>query len=401
MTNLLKYIVLLSLLAGSVFAQVPPPSQIPASIVKMDPRLNKNGEKKVFLLYNLSSEALTEAIYTGTKFLSGDNHVVYIPVFVNGITDQKTALSFDHSLPVQTIRTIENSAFISLGVEESSLPMLIAYNENNELCGFSHTVEDLVKIDCLNSSVTAGKYLRLKVLTEDKSKKELPYANKSIYVLNGTKTETLSVLSTNEYGDFEYKVPDETKDYVLSIPGKMDNVNFVILATQSGRQISKFTKTADGFEYRLLTPEYSKLPDLSQSGEEDVDLKLTRLDKAKTKDYTITENLFYELGKSELLPSSKDLLDKIITVLKMKPNFKLVIISHTDSQGDDAANLKLSEARSNAVIDYFVSKGVDRKILTGIGKGESQIRNRCTNGVECSDKEHEYNRRTEFKFIKS
>lgn len=399
--GVLKYVVILLILAGSMFAQVPPPAQIPASVVKTDARLNKNGDKKVFILYNLSTEALAEAMYTGTKFLSGDNHITYIPVFVNGITDQKTTLSFDHSLPVQNIRTIGNSAYIGFGVEEASLPVLIAYNENNELCGTSHTVEELVKIDCINSSVAEGKYLRLKVLTEDKHKKELPYANKNIYVLNSTKTETLSVLTTNAYGDFEYRVPDENQDYVLNIPGKMDNVNFVILATQSGRQISKFVKTSDGFEYRLLKPEYSKLPDLSLSGEEDVDVKLNRLDKAKTKDYTITENLFYELGKSELLPSSKDLLDKIITVLKMKPNFKLVIISHTDSQGDDAANLKLSEARSNAVIDYFVSKGVDRNILTGIGKGESEIRNRCTNGVECSDKEHEYNRRTEFKFIKS
>jgi peptidoglycan-associated lipoprotein len=62
--------------------------------------------------------------------------------------------------------------------------------------------------------------------------------------------------------------------------------------------------------------------------------------------------------------------------------------------------MALSEKRSAFVIDYFVSKGIDRKRLSSIGRGETEIRNRCVNGIDCSDKEHEYNRRTEFKFSK-
>ena len=79
----------------------------------------------------------------------------------------------------------------------------------------------------------------------------------------------------------------------------------------------------------------------------------------------------------------------------------LEVISHTDALGDDASNLKLSQSRSNTVIDYLVGKGIGRQRLKAIGKGETEIRNRCLNGIECSDKEHEYNRRTEFKFIKN
>ena len=91
----------------------------------------------------------------------------------------------------------------------------------------------------------------------------------------------------------------------------------------------------------------------------------------------------------------------MIVILKASPSVKLEVVSHTDSQGDDASNLKLSENRSNAVISYLVSKGIDRSRLKAVGKGELEIRNRCANGVNCSDKEHEYNRRTEFKFIKN
>ncbi len=79
---------------------------------------------------------------------------------------------------------------------------------------------------------------------------------------------------------------------------------------------------------------------------------------------------------------------------------KLEVISHTDSQGDDASNLVLSPKRAFEVMAYLVQKGIDKNNITSIGMGESQIINRCGNGIECSDKEHEYNSRTEFKFIK-
>ncbi len=81
-------------------------------------------------------------------------------------------------------------------------------------------------------------------------------------------------------------------------------------------------------------------------------------------------------------------------------NFKLLVISHTDSQGDDDRNLKLSIKRSETVISYLSSIGIKMDRLKAEGKGEKEIRNRCVNGVDCSDKEHEYNRRTEFKFSK-
>ncbi len=397
--RLLVYIFTCLLLCKGLCAQVAYPHELPSSLVKINPGLDKGHSKKVFLVYNVSSEALMEAIYKGTKFLTEKaTDILYVPVFVNSVTDQKTALEFENNLAVQNIRNLDNSDYKVFKLGENDLPVLIAYDENNELCGSSHNVEDLVKIECLNNP-SPVKYLRLKILTESKAKKLEPYANKKIFILDGAKTATLCTVNTDAYGDFEYRVADDKQDYVLQVPEKMPEVGFVVLATQSGKQVGKFNKTTDGFEYRLLQAELVKLPDLA--AEEDVVLQLTRLDQPKTKDFTITENLFYELGKNNLQPTSKELLDKIITVMKAKPGYKLEIISHTDSQGDDADNLKLSESRSNAVIDYFVSKGISRNLLKGIGKGESEIRNRCTNGVECSDKEHEYNRRTEFRFIKN
>jgi OmpA-OmpF porin, OOP family len=148
----------------------------------------------------------------------------------------------------------------------------------------------------------------------------------------------------------------------------------------------------------LLSVELSKLPDIAI--EDDVEMKFTVLKEKALNNFDITETLYYELGETELTPSSKELLGKVKKVLETYPEFKLLVISHTDSQGDDSGNLKLSVKRSITVINYLSTLGISKDRLNAEGKGEMEIRNRCVNGVDCSDKEHEYNRRTEFKFSK-
>ena len=106
----------------------------------------------------------------------------------------------------------------------------------------------------------------------------------------------------------------------------------------------------------------------------------------------------YSLGKWSIEKQAEEVLNKVVTIMKENAKVTLEITSHTDSQGDDAANLALSEKRNQAVISYIVSKGIKKNRITGVGKGETMIRNRCHNNVECLDKEHEYNRRTEFNF---
>ena len=100
------------------------------------------------------------------------------------------------------------------------------------------------------------------------------------------------------------------------------------------------------------------------------------------------------------MQSDKELLNKMIMVLQNYAQYNILITSHTDSQGDEATNLKLSIKRAETVLNYLISKGISKDRLKSEGKGETQIRNRCINNVNCSDKEHEYNRRTEFKFTR-
>ena len=50
--------------------------------------------------------------------------------------------------------------------------------------------------------------------------------------------------------------------------------------------------------------------------------------------------------------------------MEANPTVKLEVLSHTDSRGDDASNLTLSQKRSKAVVDYLASKGIDIARLT-------------------------------------
>ena len=83
--------------------------------------------------------------------------------------------------------------------------------------------------------------------------------------------------------------------------------------------------------------------------------------------------------------------------MRDNPTLKIDVRSHTDSRSSDAFNMRLSNARAKSTVDYIVNVGgIDRSRITGAGYGESQLLNRCSNGVPCSEEEHQLNRRSEF-----
>ena len=65
-------------------------------------------------------------------------------------------------------------------------------------------------------------------------------------------------------------------------------------------------------------------------------------------------------------------MDKIVTVLKEKPDWKMSIEGHTDSIGGEAFNKNLSEKRAKSVIDYLAKAGIDSARLSSTGFGLSK-----------------------------
>lgn len=84
------------------------------------------------------------------------------------------------------------------------------------------------------------------------------------------------------------------------------------------------------------------------------------------------DNLLFETGKSVILQSSYNSLNELAKWLKENTNFNLELVGHTDSQGMDSYNLKLSQNRANAVKTYLEKQLVEGTRIIASGKGESE-----------------------------
>jgi outer membrane protein OmpA-like peptidoglycan-associated protein len=93
-------------------------------------------------------------------------------------------------------------------------------------------------------------------------------------------------------------------------------------------------------------------------------------------------------------------LNRVVLLLKKNPEVSVDISGHTDSQGPASYNLKLSQERMDAVIEYLNKAGIAKSRIIGKGYGESQLKNRCKDGISCSEEEHAENRRTEIRVYK-
>jgi len=109
--------------------------------------------------------------------------------------------------------------------------------------------------------------------------------------------------------------------------------------------------------------------------------------------------LYYDLDKFYIRYNDKIELDKIIELMNKYPQMVLEVSSHTDSRATKAYNVTLSHNRTNSVINYLVSHGINKDRLVPKWFGEIYPVNGCVDGVKCSEEEHQLNRRTEFKIL--
>jgi peptidoglycan-associated lipoprotein len=112
------------------------------------------------------------------------------------------------------------------------------------------------------------------------------------------------------------------------------------------------------------------------------------------------ENIYYDFDKSNIRADAAIELDKLVKIMIDNPTIWIELGSHTDSRGNDAYNLALSQRRADAAVQYIIDKGISKNRITAVGYGETRLLNKCTNGVQCTVAEHQLNRRTEFTIVK-
>ncbi len=86
----------------------------------------------------------------------------------------------------------------------------------------------------------------------------------------------------------------------------------------------------------------------------------------------ILKGLTFDTGKWDIKPKFIPLLEEVVTILKKNPGLKLEIQGHTDSTGSLAYNMKLSQKRAEAVMNYLIRAGVSPDRLRAVGYGPSR-----------------------------
>ena len=110
-------------------------------------------------------------------------------------------------------------------------------------------------------------------------------------------------------------------------------------------------------------------------------------------------NIYYAYNDADINEAAKTELEPLVALLKEQPMMEIEVMSHTDSRGNAQYNLSLSQLRSDNIKSYLIEKGVNWEKIRSIGAGEGLLKNKCSDGITCSEDEHKVNRRTEIRTI--
>src|SRR6218665_23168 len=229
------------------------------------------------------------------------------------------------------------------------------------------------------------------------SESKTPVGNTTINIVNQN-GDVLQGTKTDGTGTFKFSNLKADKEIVFGLDDadpKLKPFNKLYITDLKGNIIKEFTRLNGKFRFTILPSEQNKIGVVYV---DDPWLKVLQMkNETKRDSLIIVENVYYNYGESKILPEAEKTLDKVINIMKNDPQLVIELSSHTDSRSSADYNMKLSQQRAKAAVDYMTARGVAKDRISGKGYGESKLINNCGDGVECTEEEHAKNRRTEFK----
>lgn len=274
------------------------------------------------------------------------------------------------------------------GYKITQLPVTMLIDEKGIIIMINPTmmqIEDV--LDGKKNSPPNTKDLKGRLLLSEKPTDALK--NHKLVLMNKF-SDTLTRTVTDNTGTFTFYGVKFLKEYIIKLDtsGSLSTSPKAFISTGSGAVFGAIEKTSGKFEYTLNSNDIAKL----SANEKEI---------ASAKNAVmLNANFTFKTGTSEFDSNAEPELNKIAIMMTKNKEYTLEIIAHTDCKGDDAANLELSKKRAAAIKSYLVTQGIPALRMRPVGKGESEIINKCKNGVPCSDAEHLENSRVELKFHK-
>ncbi len=192
----------------------------------------------------------------------------------------------------------------------------------------------------------------------------------------------------------------------------LEDVEVRLLDLTAGKDISSMTgpdgaftfPLESGSDYQITGSKEGMLTEtraISTKGHQagrnyEEDFLLHRIDPDRS---IVVDNIYYDYDQWDIRDDAVPALNALAALFKANPEVRFELSSHTDSRASRNYNLVLSEARARSAVDHLIRQGVDPDHVTAKGYGESKLVNHCGDGVECTEEEHQANRRTEFRII--
>ena len=190
---------------------------------------------------------------------------------------------------------------------------------------------------------------------------------------NPARVEEKSNAAANDFG-FSL-VPDKSYQLIATRDGYVpDTLNFNTVGVKKSTSVDK------KLTLRLLRkePEY---------------------DTIRINEPIRLSNIYYDFNKWDIRSDAEPDLQRLTDLLVKYKDMKIELSSHTDARGNDQYNEELSQKRAESAKTWIVAKGISADRIVAKGYGEKVLLNECTNGVECTEEQHQVNRRTEFKIL--
>ncbi|KAB1155229.1 OmpA family protein [Tenacibaculum aiptasiae] len=339
----------------------------------------------------------------GKLYFSSNGHPGFgsLDVFVSAITNNKYSKPDNVGLPI-------NSGYddFSFNINSDTKEGFFASNrlEGKGSDDIYKIVEEkpLVIEDC--KQYISG------IITDIDTEEILP--NTTIILSNKT-TNKVTEINTDNEGKFFFTVACETTYIVkaikegykteqrtLSLNKERKKNNDASMSLKSILQLEKEKREAIALQnakekelkrkqnLQLEIEKQKKIKEIIAK-EKDIVPKNGQL-VVRTDDINFDYNLWY------LRRDTKKAIDKVIKLMKKYPDMVMEVGTHSDIRGNNKYNLELSQKRATAVRMYFMKNDIEPDRITAVGYGETKPIVKCKTEEDCSEEQHELNRRCEF-----
>jgi len=230
-------------------------------------------------------------------------------------------------------------------------------------------------------------------IEEEKNKEEDPKALKDIYLaikvvsqeeggLKGQalKEAKLSIQNGNAVSEEEL---DQSARFIMDVE---KNDKLVIKASLTGY----YASTLEVFVADEIPDELNKTSFTIN--------KTIELEEIIFGQEIVLENIYYDFDKWDIREDAEPSLNILADKLRDNPELRVQLSSHTDCRGDLDYNQELSQKRAQSAVDYIIAQGISSSRIFAKGYGESNLAVGC-NCDDCTEDEHQQNRRTTFKVL--